>query len=51
MGQPLTVPPPGFDDLPVEEKIDNVQALWKRIASKPYAGRRLRRAAVIVDCE
>lgn len=35
MGQPLTVPPPGFDDLPVEEKIDYVQALWKRIASKP----------------
>jgi putative addiction module component (TIGR02574 family) len=31
MGQPLTVPPPGFDDLPVDEQIDYVQALWSRI--------------------
>lgn len=34
MGQPLPVPPPGFDDLPVEEKIDYVQALWDRIAAQ-----------------
>jgi hypothetical protein len=33
MGQPLTVPPPGFDDLPVEDQIDYVQALWDRIAA------------------
>jgi putative addiction module component (TIGR02574 family) len=32
MSQPLTVPPPGFDDLPVDEQIDFVQALWTRIA-------------------
>ena len=35
MAQPLTVPPPGFDDLPVEEQIDYVQALWDRIAATP----------------
>jgi putative addiction module component (TIGR02574 family) len=34
MGQPITVPPPGFDDLPVEEQIDYVQALWRRIATR-----------------
>ena len=32
MSQPLTVPPPGFDELPVAEQIDYVQALWSRIA-------------------
>lgn len=26
------MPPPGFDDLPVEEKIEYVQSLWDRIA-------------------
>jgi putative addiction module component (TIGR02574 family) len=26
------MPPPGFDDLPVEEQIDYVQSLWDRIA-------------------
>jgi putative addiction module component (TIGR02574 family) len=31
MGQPLTVPPPGFDELPVEEQIEYVQSLWNRI--------------------
>ncbi|HEX7480158.1 MAG TPA: addiction module protein [Polyangiales bacterium] len=35
MGKPLTVPPPGFDDLPVEEQIDYVQALWDRISASP----------------
>jgi len=33
MGQPLSVPP-GFDEMPVEQKIDYVQALWKRILCK-----------------
>ena len=28
-------PPPGFDDLSVEEKIDYVQSLWERIAARP----------------
>jgi putative addiction module component (TIGR02574 family) len=35
MAQPLTVPPPGFDDLPVEDQIDYVRALWERIAATP----------------
>jgi len=37
MGHPLTVPPPGFDDLPVAEQIDYVQALWTRIAKAQHA--------------
>jgi len=28
-------PPPGFDDLPVDEQIDYVQSLWDRIAASP----------------
>ena len=28
------VPPPGFDDLTIEEQIEYVQALWDRIAAK-----------------
>jgi putative addiction module component (TIGR02574 family) len=31
----LPLPPPGFDDLPVEDQIDYVQSLWDRIAAKP----------------
>jgi putative addiction module component (TIGR02574 family) len=27
------MPPPGFDELPVEDKIDYVQKLWDRIAA------------------
>jgi putative addiction module component (TIGR02574 family) len=34
MAQPLTVPPPGFDELPLAEQVDYVQELWKRIASR-----------------
>ena len=30
MGQPLSLPP-GFDEMPVEQKIDYVQTLWDRI--------------------
>ncbi len=30
-------PPPGFDELTVEEKLDYVQSLWDRIAAKPEA--------------
>lgn len=26
-------PPPGFDDLPIDEQIDFVQSLWDRIAA------------------
>lgn len=32
---PVRTPPPGFDDLPVEEQIDYVQSLWNRIAAHP----------------
>jgi len=31
----LPLPPPGFDELPIEEQIDYVQSLWDRIAAKP----------------
>ena len=27
------MPPPGFDDLPVDEQIDYVQSLWDHIAT------------------
>ena len=33
MSRALQVPPPGFDDLSIEEKIDYVQALWGHIAA------------------
>jgi putative addiction module component (TIGR02574 family) len=33
MGQPLPLPPSGFDEISVEDKIDYVQALWDRIAT------------------
>ena len=35
MSRALQVPPPGFDDLSVEEQIEYVQALWDRIAAHP----------------
>jgi len=35
MAQTLRVPPPGFDELPVEEQIQYVEALWDRIAAAP----------------
>jgi putative addiction module component (TIGR02574 family) len=35
MGQPLTVAPPGFDDLSPDEQVEYVQALWNRIAASP----------------
>ena len=31
----LQLPPPGFDDLPVEDQIDYIQSLWDRIAAQP----------------
>jgi putative addiction module component (TIGR02574 family) len=33
MAEPLTLPPPGFDDLSVDEQIEYVQRLWDRISS------------------
>lgn len=35
MPQPTPIPPPGFDDLTVDERIDYVGALWDRIAAAP----------------
>ncbi len=34
MERALPLPPPGFDDLSVEDQIEYVQALWDRIAAK-----------------
>jgi putative addiction module component (TIGR02574 family) len=31
MSQVALIPPPGFDEMSVEEKIDYVQSLWDRI--------------------
>ena len=31
------MPPPGFDDLNVDQQIEYVQALWDRIAAKENA--------------
>lgn len=33
MLKPLPIPPTGFDELSIEEKIDYVQSLWDRIAT------------------
>jgi hypothetical protein len=35
LAQPVAIPPPGFDDLTVEERIDYVQSLWERIVESP----------------
>ncbi len=35
MGQPVPNPPPGFDELTVDEQITYVQSLWDRIAATP----------------
>lgn len=32
MGNPLQMPPPGFEELTVEDQIDYVQGLWNHIA-------------------
>jgi putative addiction module component (TIGR02574 family) len=31
----LRLPPPGFEDLSIEDQIDYVQSLWARIAARP----------------
>jgi putative addiction module component (TIGR02574 family) len=35
MPKPIPSPPPGFDELSVDERIDFVQSLWDRIAETP----------------
>jgi putative addiction module component (TIGR02574 family) len=37
MPKRVPLPPRGFDDLSVDEKIDYVQSLWDRIAASPEA--------------
>ena len=32
---PPTVPPPGFDDLSPDEKLEYIQALWDRFSEHP----------------
>ncbi len=35
MARHIPIPPPGFDDLTVDEQLDYVQTLWQRIATNP----------------
>jgi putative addiction module component (TIGR02574 family) len=35
MAKTLPLPPPGFEELSVEEQIDYIQSLWERIAAHP----------------
>jgi putative addiction module component (TIGR02574 family) len=35
MPRDLPIPPPGFDELSVDEKVDYVQSLWDRLAAHP----------------
>ena len=35
MPKPVPLPPLGFDELSVDEKIDYLQSLWDRIAASP----------------
>jgi putative addiction module component (TIGR02574 family) len=34
MAQP-TLPPPGFEELSADEKLEYVQALWERVSERP----------------
>lgn len=35
MPKPVVIPPPGFDELSIDEQIDYVQLLWNRITATP----------------
>lgn len=35
MAEKTPTPPPGFDELPVDEQIEYVQSLWDRTAASP----------------
>ena len=35
MASPVPLPPPGFDELSVDEKLDYLQSLWGRMAASP----------------
>jgi len=35
MAASVPLPPPGFDELPIDQQIEYVQSLWDRIAASP----------------
>ena len=35
MNRSCPIPPPGFDELPTDEKVRYVETLWNRIATTP----------------
>ena len=35
MAKTIPNPPPGFDDLSIDERVDYIQSLWDRVAAKP----------------
>jgi len=35
MVKAMPIPPPGFDELSAEEKLDYVQSLWDRLSASP----------------
>lgn len=35
MARTLPIPPPGFDELSMEERLDYVQSLWDHISAEP----------------
>lgn len=35
MPKPMPNPPPGFDDLSIDEQIEYVQTLWDRVTADP----------------
>ena len=35
MSKQVAIPPPGFDDLSIDEQIEYVQSLWERITADP----------------
>lgn len=35
MADTIPIPPPGFDELPVDQKVHYVEALWDRISAVP----------------
>jgi putative addiction module component (TIGR02574 family) len=35
MSTSVPLPPPGFDELPIDERVEYVQTLWDRIAARP----------------
>lgn len=35
MAHTVPIPPPGFDDLSVDEQVEYVQSLWERISARP----------------